>query len=206
MSASLRRRLSWLAILAGVALAVGLSAWLVGEQSGSRAGGRAAPRGVASADDTSRHPGRVPRPRLEIPKIGVSAHVIELGLKRDGSLEVPHDYSEVGLWKAGPEPGERGPAVLAGHVDSMTAPAVFYRLRKLRRGDRVRWFGENGVVATFAVTRSERHPKAQFPTRRVYGTTRRRELRLVTCTGPADASGRRSLDNLIVFARRLRGS
>ena len=56
------------------------------------------------------------------------------------------------------------------------------------------------MTATFRVTRSDRHPQAQFPTERVYGKTRRSELRLITCTGPADASGRRSLDNLIAFA------
>jgi sortase (surface protein transpeptidase) len=114
---------------------------------------------------------------------------------------VPKRYDEVGLWKRGPEPGERGPAVIAGHVDSKTAPAVFYELRKLRRGDRVRWQGENGLTERFVVTRTEEHPKAQFPTEEVYGKTRRRELRLVTCSGPADASGDRSVNNLIVFAR-----
>jgi sortase (surface protein transpeptidase) len=68
----------------------------------------------------------------------VSAHVVDLGLERDRSLEVPKDYSEVGEWKRGARLGERGPAVLAGHVDSSAAAAVFYRLRDLRRGDRVR--------------------------------------------------------------------
>jgi hypothetical protein len=56
------------------------------------------------------------------------------------------------------------------------------------------------------VTRSEEHPKAEFPTAKVYGNTRRSELRLITCTGPADPSGRRSLNNLIVFARRAGNS
>ena len=201
MSAALRRRLSWLAILAGVAVAVALSVWLIGEQARLGSGG-----GGGDGSYPARARGRVPRPRLEIPKIDVKAHVIDLGLERDGSLEVPKDYSEVGVWEGGPQPGERGAAVLAGHVDSRTAPAVFYELRKLRRGDRVHWFGDNGVVATFVVTRSEQHPKAQFPTKRVYGKTRHRELRLVTCTGPADPSGRRALDNLIVFARKARTS
>jgi hypothetical protein len=203
MSAAFQRRLSWLAVVAGLAIAVALFVWLVGEQA------REAARGAASAVSPGPAPaaphrghGVPPRPRLEIPKIGVSAHVVDLGLNRDGSLEVPKDYSAVGLWTGGTQPGERGPAVLAGHVDSPTEPAVFYRLPRLRRGDRVRWFGENGVVATFVVTGSEEHPKARFPTSRVYGKTRRPELRLITCTGPADRSRRRALDNLIVFARK----
>jgi Sortase domain len=91
-------------------------------------------------------------------------------------------------------------------VDSLTAPAVFFRLRQLMRGDRVRWKGANGSFTSFVVTGREEHPKAEFPTARVYGTTRKRELRLITCSGPADPSGRRSLNNLIVFARRARDS
>jgi len=208
MSTSLRRRLSWAAVAAGLALAVGLVLWLGAEQERTkRAGGVAGAAAPADALDPGpeRAADAAPsRPRLEIPSIDVAAHATDLGLNRDGSLEVPKDYDEVGLWKRGPEPGERGPAVIAGHVDSKSAPAVFYRLRKLRRGDRVRWEGENGVTERFVVTRTEEHPKAEFPTEKVYKDMRRAELRLITCSGPADASRRRSLNNLIVFARRVR--
>lgn len=204
MSPTVRRRLSWTVLAAGVALAVALTVWLLVERDRSRAGSAAR----VEATEPARPPGgaaRVapPRPRLEIPSIGVSAHAVDLGLERNGSLEVPKRYEHVGLWKNGPEPGKRGPAVIAGHVDSRTAPAVFYRLRELRPGDRVRWKGDNGVTEKFVVTRSEDHPKAQFPTARVYGKTRRRELRLITCSGPADSSGRRSVNNLIVYARQV---
>ena len=204
MSAPLRRRLSWLAVFVGLALVAGLALWLAAEQQRAAERERTLAREIASSGDGRRDGRLPPRPRLEIPKIRVYAHAIELGLQRDKSLEVPKDYSEVGVWEGGPQPGERGASVVAGHVDSVTKPAVFYRLRELRRGHKIRWFGDNGVVATFRVTRSEQHPKADFPTSRVYGRTRGSELRLVTCTGPADASGRRSLDNLIVFARRVR--
>ncbi len=207
MSTVLRRRLSWIAVGAGLALALGLGLWLTAEtERAARAGGVGA---APPARQLDRGPAKAAaaapaRPRLEIPSIDVAAHAVDLGLNRDGSLEVPKDYAEVGVWKRGPEPGERGPAVIAGHVDSKSAPAVFYRLRKLRRGDRVRWEGENGVTESFVVSRMEEHPKAEFPTEKVYKKTRRAELRLITCSGPADASGRRSLNNLIVFARKVR--
>jgi sortase (surface protein transpeptidase) len=189
-----RRRLSWAGVFVGLALAGGLSLWLVVDLDRRATGSSSGYLGEAGH--------RPPPPRLEIPKIGVYAHVVDLGLQRDGSLEVPKHYGEVGWWKGGPEPGQRGAAVIAGHVDTPTAPAVFFRLRKLRQGDQVRWIGENGVIATFRVTRSEHDPKASFPTSRVYGATRRPELRLITCAGPPDASGRRALDNLIVFLRK----
>jgi sortase (surface protein transpeptidase) len=201
VSTELQRRLSWLAVVAGIALAIALALWLAGQQQ--RVGQGENDAQSASGTPAPRHKGVPPRPRLEIPAIDVSAHAVDLGLRPNGTLEVPKDYSTVGLWKHGPAPGERGPALIAGHADSRKAPAVFYRLRRLRRGDRIRWEGENGVTAQFVVTRTEEHRKTAFPTSRVYGRTRRPELRLVTCSGPPDASGRRSLNNLIVFARRV---
>jgi sortase (surface protein transpeptidase) len=208
MSAALKRSLSWLAVLAGIALAVALSVWLIGEQARLGAGGPGSsgeygpfPAALAEGEDPRRSDDFT-RARLEIPTIGVNARVVELGLNPDGSLEVPKDYDDVGVWSGGPDPGQPGPAVVAGHVDSLTAPAVFFRLRQLKRGDRVRWKGDNGSFTSFVVTGREEHPKAEFPTDKVYGTTKKRELRLITCSGPADPSGRRSLNNLIVFARR----
>lgn len=204
MSATLRRRLSWAAVAAGLALAVALAVWVSTDGRSARDGygARTAPPAELGPGPAGAGRALPPRPRLEIPSIDVAAHAVDLGLNRDGSLEVPKEFDEVGVWKRGPEPGERGPAVVAGHVDSKTAPAVFFKLRELRRGDRVRWEGENGVTQRFKVTRIEEHPKAEFPTEKVYGKTRRRELRLITCSGPPDGSSRRSVNNLIVFARR----
>jgi hypothetical protein len=138
--------------------------------------------------------------RIVIPAIGVHAPVIKLGLNRDGSLEVPRRFGDTGWWSGGWRPGEPGPAVIVGHVDSHTGPAVFYRLGKLRRGDRIRVLGRNGSAATFAVRRMERHSKAQFPTAEVYGRTPGPSLRLVTCSGGFDRASGHYLENTIVFA------
>jgi hypothetical protein len=73
--------------------------------------------------------------RIAIPAIGVSAPVVPLGLDRTGALEVPRDFAETGWWTGGARPGERGPAVVVGHVDSSSGPAVFFRLGDLPRGD-----------------------------------------------------------------------
>jgi hypothetical protein len=138
--------------------------------------------------------------QIEIPAIGVRAPVIKLGLNRDGSLEVPRRFGDTGWWSGGSRPGEAGPAVIVGHVDSHTGPAVFYRLGKLRRGDRIRVLGRDGAATTFAVQRLEHHPKAHFPTAAVYGRTHAPALRLVTCGGGFDRSSGHYLDNTIVFA------
>lgn len=145
-------------------------------------------------------------PRVEIPAIGVSAPIVTLGLNPDRTLEVPKDYSAAGLWSGGASPGERGPAVLAGHVDSKTGPAVFHRLHELEAGDVVRFVPRTGSAVSFLAERVEERPKDRFPTAEVYGKSAGATLRLVTCSGPFDRAGDRYRDNLIVFARRAGGS
>ena len=161
----------------------------------TRARGEA--RGSTASAPTSR------ARRLEVPAIGVSAPVTELGLKANRSLEVPKGYDETGWWSGGPAPGDRGPAVIVGHVDSKAGPGVFYRLRELDPGDRIRFKGRDGRRVTFAVQRTEHHSKNAFPTRRVYGRTPYAALRLITCAGSFDGASGHYRDNLIVFARRV---
>jgi sortase (surface protein transpeptidase) len=139
---------------------------------------------------------------VEVPAIGVNAPVVPLGLEPSGALEVPRDARQTGWWTGGPEPGERGPAVVAGHVDSRVGPAVFYRLRELRPGDPITVRRADGSRVQFAVQRSEQHPKAAFPTDSVYTPTTGAELRLITCGGSFDRSSGHYVDNLIVYAQR----
>jgi sortase (surface protein transpeptidase) len=138
--------------------------------------------------------------RVVIPRIGVDAPLIRLGLDGDGALEVPERFDVAGWWTGGARPGERGPAVIAGHVDSKTGPAVFYAIGTLRRGDRVIVRRRDGSSVRFRVRRSERYAKQRFPTRRVYGPTRRPELRLITCSGTFDRASGHYLDNTVVYA------
>ena len=124
---------------------------------------------------------------LDIPRIDVhSTDIVDLGLQDDGSIEVPRDASAPGWFTPGPAPGQLGPAVIAGHVDSATGPAVFYRLGQLRPDDRVDVTRADGTVATFSIDRIVTYEKDAFPTRAVYGPTQRAELRLITCSGDYD--------------------
>ena len=146
-------------------------------------------------------PARVARPvRLKIPAIGVDAPVVALGLDRHGALEAPRSFSDAGWWSGGVRPGAVGPAVLAGHVDSTTGPAVFFALRELRRGDTIVVTRRDGSRARFRVQRTASYAKAKFPTRAVYGPTPRPTLRLITCSGVFDRSTGHYLDNTVVYA------
>ncbi len=143
---------------------------------------------------------RTPPIWLEIPAIAVGADVDHLGLRSNGELEVPTRFERIGWWSGGVPPGERGPAVLVGHVDSRRGPAVFFRLRELRPGDEVRVRGADGRTVLYTVERTGRYAKSDFPSAEVYGATERPTLRLVTCAGRFDRSTRSYAENLVVYA------
>ena len=145
-----------------------------------------------------------PPRRIRIPAIGVRARVGSLHREPDGTMQTPRNFDDTGWYEPGHEPGERGPAVIAGHIDSKSGPAVFYRLRELRRGDQIRIGRADGSLVRFRVEGLERWPKAAFPTRRVFGRTRTAALRLVTCSGDFDSSTGHYVDNTIVYAARVR--
>lgn len=142
---------------------------------------------------------------VRIPAIGVQAAVGPLYIDDDGVLPPPDSFDDTGWWHAGPRPGEPGPAVIAGHVDSRDGPAVFYRLAELDPGDEIIVDRADGSSATFLAERTEQHAKDAFPTGAVYGDTPEPVLRLVTCGGVFDQAGRSYRDNIIVYAAQARG-
>ncbi len=144
------------------------------------------------------------QPRIiGIPRLGLVAKVTKLGIEPSGRLEVPSNADDVGWFSGGARPGEEGPAVLVGHVDSMTGSAVFVDLHLLRVGDVVAVQDSRGHARTFEVTRIRQVPKSRFPTSTVYGETRGSTLRLITCAGRFDPKVGHYSDNLVVFARAV---
>jgi hypothetical protein len=138
--------------------------------------------------------------RLRIPAIGVDTKLQRLGLEQDGSLQPPSRWGVAGWYAGGPRPGDIGPAVIAGHVDSTLGPAVFYSLREVRPGDRVFVTDRRGSVLRFVVDHVAAFPKTRFPTALVYGPQPLPVLRLITCTGAFDAAQRSYVENLVVSA------
>lgn len=152
-------------------------------------------------DPSSALPESLPE-RVEIPAIGVRSSLIQLGLAADGTAEVPsfEDADQAGWYRYSPTPGEIGPAVLIGHVDSPEGPAVFYQLSQLSSGDIIRVDREDGSVAEFTVDTVTSFGKDSFPTEQVYGDIDHPGLRLITCGGDYDAGSGGYQANTVVFA------
>jgi len=198
----------------GAALAVAIT---VGATACSRSTG-AAVAVSATATATNVHPSWPPVPRsasrpvieavplarstpvhVRIAAIGVDSGLMELGLRDDGSLEVPPSGFPAGWYTGGPTPGELGPAIIAGHID-WKGPGVFYNLHNLKPGDQVTVTRADGNQPAFRVTRVAQFPKDQFPTKLVYGNIDHAGLRLITCGGSFNSQTGHYEDNIVVFA------
>jgi sortase (surface protein transpeptidase) len=197
----------WTSTLVLVTVAT-LSSTVVTLSRPATVSGRASSDGVAGTvtqPDGNRLATAAERPaavpvRLRIDKLGLTTELVRLNLDQSGTLQAP-DSPQVAGWLAeGPVPGDAGPAVLAGHVDSTRGPGVFFLLKSMQLGDRVLVERSDGRTVVFAVTSVEMFPKGQFPADEVYGPTPVPELRLVTCGGPFNRVGGRDLDNVIVQA------
>ncbi|MEU6687343.1 class F sortase [Streptomyces sp. NPDC046832] len=147
-----------------------------------------------------------PPDRIRIPSIRVDAPLTGLGLTRTGSLDVPPaaDENLAGWYEAGTTPGERGTAIVAGHVDNADGPAVFYGLGALARGSTIEVDRRDGGVAVFTVDAVEVYAATDFPDEKVYGAAHRPELRVITCGG-GWSRGTGYQGNVVVFAH-LTGS
>ncbi|WP_433296781.1 class F sortase [Actinoplanes sp. CA-030573] len=136
--------------------------------------------------------------RVRVSAIGLDSPLETLHIAK-GALQPPTRFDRAGWYADGTAPGDTGPAVIAGHVDSKAGPAVFYRLRELTTGDTIEVL-RGGRTLRFTVTRTAWYPKRSFPTEEVYGPTPDRQLRLITCGGVFDHRLRSYQDNLVVYA------
>ncbi|GAA1009200.1 hypothetical protein Aple_099500 [Acrocarpospora pleiomorpha] len=140
--------------------------------------------------------------RIDIPTLDLKAPLMKLGLTGAGDVELPpYEKPKVAGWYTGSAvPGDTGASVIIGHVDTKSAPAVFYRLRELRKGAAVKVHRDDGKTISYTVDSVEQIPKDRFPARSVYTGE---GLRLVTCGGTFDWKNHEYQDNIIVYASRV---
>ena len=140
---------------------------------------------------------------VHIPAIGVTSELLHLGVTADGAIQVPSLYTEAGeaaWYKYSVTPGQIGPSVIEGHVDSYAGPAVFFRLGALRPGDRIDVTLADRVTAIFRVTGVREYLKTRFPAKAIYGATAYAALRLITCGGAFDYATGHYLSSTVVYA------
>ncbi len=144
-----------------------------------------------------------PPKTLKISSIGVNANVEAVGLDSQKRMGVPSTWGDVAWLKTGYYPGQTGNAVIDGHLDSATAPAVFWNLSKLIPGDKIQVTDANGKTLTFIVTRKAAYPYNNFPINEVFGATDKPMLNLITCDGSWDPYKKIYSDRLVIYSELL---
>ncbi|WP_328535975.1 class F sortase [Streptomyces sp. NBC_00344] len=161
--------------------------------------------GRSPAVSAAARPGALPAAgvrRVLIPAIHVDAPVAVVGRDKDGWIEAPPPQNRnlAGWYRGAVSPGERGTAIVVGHVDNQSGPAVFFALGALRTGAHIDVLRTDGRRAVFDVYGISTFTKKNFPAGRVYGGTGRPELRVITCGGAYSTSTGYD-GNVVVFAR-----
>lgn len=139
---------------------------------------------------------------IRIPKIGVNAEIEQVGLDAQGNMGVPKRVADTVWYKLGTRPGERGAAVIAGHLDTVTgAPSVFWDLKNLKQGDIIIVSDDKNKQYEFAVTEIKVYPFDKVPLKEIFGATDAKRLNLITCVGEWDKGSSNYSNRLVVYAK-----
>ena len=139
---------------------------------------------VSSTEDaeSNNEPRMIPA-SISIPSINVEANIEKVGKLSNGQMDVPKEVENVGWYELGAQPGEKGSAVMAGHVDGREGPAVFFDLAKLKKGELIHIIDDNGKKLTFKIYDMKNYQKDNAPINEIFGYSAAETLKLITCTG-----------------------
>ncbi|MDN4524528.1 class F sortase [Fictibacillus fluitans] len=137
--------------------------------------------------------------KLMIPKINVKANIERVGVLENGQMGVPSNIENTGWFEPGTKPGAQGNAVIDGHVDSKTGPAVFFDLKDLKPGDEILLSDQKGKTITFIVKKLKSYPNDKAPLKEIFGPASTRNLNLITCTGVFNHTKGTHEERLVVY-------
>lgn len=140
---------------------------------------------------------------LTIPKLSIQANIENVGKDAKGAMDVPKNTKNVAWYSLGFRPGEKGNAVIAGHLDDKTGPAVFYHLSKLQKGDSIEVTSHKGEKLVFKVVAIQTYPEKNFPKNQVFGKSNKQMLNLITCKGKFDKVKKEYSDRVVIFTKLI---
>ncbi len=168
--------------------------------SSSEAAGSPSSSAAATFRSVREYAGVAEPVRLRIPAAGVDSALERVGLTATDWIAAPGQWQVAGWYEGGPRPGQKGTAVIVGHVDSREGPAVFHALPELRIGSAVHVDRRDGSTVSFQVTSRRQVPKDSFPAEEVYAPTLQPALLLMTCGGVFDRARGHYKDNVLLTA------
>ncbi len=142
-----------------------------------------------------------PPAEITVPSLGIDSTLVRLDRNADGSVEVPTSFHVAGWYEHSVSPGQVGPSVILGHVDSKSGPGIFYKVGLLQPGAKVVVKRDDGKLVNYVITGVRQYPKTGFPTIDVYGDTAVPTIRLITCGGAFDSATGHYVSNIVAFGQ-----
>lgn len=134
-----------------------------------------------------RDPGGIPQGlpvRLKIPVIGVDSAIEDALITPDGRMDVPAGSVNVAWFALGPHPGQVGSAVIGGHYGIQNGvPFVFYKLDKVKIGDKIYIEDDKGETLSFIVRKISSFDRNADATTVFTSNDGLSHLNLITCEG-----------------------
>lgn len=139
--------------------------------------------------------------RIKIPSLNVDAKVEWVGVDNAGNMDIPSDFNNTAWYSPGPKPGEKGSAVIDGHVDNPRGePAVFAKITGMLPGDIIQVFDENNKVYKFSVVKVEDYDLETIPLTKIFSREGPSMLNLITCAGVYDREKKMYNKRTVVYA------
>lgn len=140
---------------------------------------------------------------LSIPKFNVTATIESVGLDSKNRMDIPKNFNNVAWYSLGFQPGEKGSAVIDGHVDTPTgAPAVFAQIATLQQGDSITVQDSYNKTHSFTVIKVVTYPYDTLPLQMIFNSTDKPRLNLITCAGKWDRIAKNYSERTVVFAEK----
>lgn len=141
--------------------------------------------------------------KLLIGSINVDVYIQRMGVDQNQEIAVPNNVFLAGWFVSSAQPGQKGLAIIAGHVSGLENPGVFKHLDNMRVGDSFRIVrGDNTtldyeVISTVTVKEQEAADAifSQDP-------STSSQVNLVTCGGRFDGKTNR-YDKRVIVAGKL---
>lgn len=142
--------------------------------------------------------------RIVSDKINVDANIIPVTTDQKGNMAVPEKPDEVAWYSLGAAPGDKGNAVLAGHLDDVRGqPAIFYHLHDIAAGDEITIYDSCDRPQKFKVIDTQIYTVDRAPFEQIFGKSDGKNLNLITCEGDWDKQSQNYNQRLVVYTQMV---
>jgi sortase (surface protein transpeptidase) len=139
---------------------------------------------------------------LIIPKLGVDALILPVGINVGGSLGTPDNVFNTAWYDESSKPGQKGAMLIDGHISSWTTHGVFYGLNTLLPGNIIDVQGGNGAIFTYKVVKTQVYDSNNVNMGAALSPIdpTKPGLNLISCTGKVISGTSEFNERIIVFA------